>query len=414
MSNVGRFIDRAPGQRGAGLVTTIPDENTANCVKPPPIRATTPEHVKKYRKTFNADPGARQKHFGTAYDPLPEEKHIYGKATYESDHVTEVIRGQDFTKFTDYSMAIREGQYASSKNEPLGTTLSRNYNLPTQVQDKNFDYGVPTPFSESAKTLLYPKDGRVQEDPDVKAMYHKSHGTTETGEQLNRKYDWKIDTTQHSFGLADAKQIDGAAMALQPERYQQDYPKTLIVKKNVEDYRNVIHEELGKTKNLGTGKVPKPVEHSYGQDQHRADDWGVGMCIGGEPSARELQPDKNLGITNRPGFRNVTKPGDEHRVFGVPSIRSDVPKKAQKSVADHTNYGDENSAVQVLFPQHINSFGCDDSEFNQPRPYAELKDLCVSSHVVDNESHFIEIFEIAAQYCGPENVCLNAILHFKN
>ena len=413
MSNVGRFIDRAPGQRGAGLVTTIPDENTAACVQPPPIRATTPEHVKKYRKTFNADPGARQKHFGTAYDPLPEEHHIYGKATYESDHVNEVIRAQDFTKFTDYSNQICEGQYASTKNEPLGTTLSRNYNLPTQVQDKNFDYGVPTPFSENAKHLLYPKDGRAQEDPDVRAMYHKSHGTTETGEQLNRKYDWQIDTTQHAFGLADAKQIDGAAMALQPERYQQNYPQTLIVKKNVEDYRNVIHEELGKTKNLGTGKVPLDVQHSFGENKKRCDDWGVGKCIEGEPSERELQPDRNLGVTNRHGFRNVPKPGDEHRVFGTPSIRADVPKRAQKSVADHTNYGDESSAVQVLFPQHINSFGVDQSDFDIPRPYAELKDLCVSAGVVDNESDFIETFERAASQIGPENVSLNAILHFK-
>ena len=393
---------------------TVADENTAGCIQPPPIRATTPEHVKKYRKTFNADPGARQKHFGTAFDPLPEEKHIYGKATYESDHVNEVIRAQDFTKFTDYSNQIREGAYASSKNEPLGTTLSRNYNVPAQVQDPNFDYGVPTPFSENAKLLLYPKDGRVHEDPNIKAMYHKSHGTTETGEQLNRAYDWQIDTTQHAFGLADAKQIDGAAMALQPERYQQNYPQTLIVKKNVEDYRNVIHEELGKTKNLGTGKVPLAANHAFGEDKKRCEDWGVGQCIAGEPSERELMPDRNLGITNRHGFRNVTKPGDEHRVFGTPSIRHDVPKRAQKSVADHTNYGDESSAVQVLFPQHINNLGVEQSEFDCPRSYPELKDLCLSAGVVANESEFIEIFEVAASQMGPDNVSLNGFLSFKH
>lgn len=73
--------------RGAGLVTTIPDENTSSCIKPPPIRATTPEHIKKYRKTFNADPGAMQKHHGTAFDPRPPGHHTYGKATYDSDHV---------------------------------------------------------------------------------------------------------------------------------------------------------------------------------------------------------------------------------------------------------------------------------------------------------------------------------------
>jgi hypothetical protein len=96
----------------------------------------------------------------------------------------------------------------------------------------------------------------------------------------------------------------------------------------------------------------------------RTEDWNVSKCIAGEPSARELDVDRDLGRTNRHGFRNIPKPGDEDRVFGVPSIRHDVPKKIQKSVADHTNYGDEKAAVQVIFPYHINSIGVEHSEFD--------------------------------------------------
>jgi hypothetical protein len=50
-------------------------------------------------------------------------------------------------------------------------------------------------------------------------MYMKSHGYSETGEQYKRNYNWPMDTTAHSFGLADQKQQNGAAMALQPERF---------------------------------------------------------------------------------------------------------------------------------------------------------------------------------------------------
>ena len=47
-----------------------------------------------------------------------------------------------------------------------------------------------------------------------------------------------------------------------------------------------------------------------------------------------MRPDDDLGTTNRHGFRNVTHEGDENRVFGVPTIRYDVPKPKQQSVAD--------------------------------------------------------------------------------
>jgi len=39
---------------------------------------------------------------------------------------------------------------------------------------------------------------------------------------------------------------------------------------------------------------------------------------------KESQPDSDLGKTNKYGYRNVTKSGDENRVFGVPTIRSDI------------------------------------------------------------------------------------------
>ena len=47
-----------------------------------------------------------------------------------------------------------------------------------------------------------------------------------------------------------------------------------------------------------------------------------------------MRPDDDLGTTNRHGFRNIPHEGDENRVFGVPTIRYDVPKPKQQSVAD--------------------------------------------------------------------------------
>lgn len=49
-----------------------------------------------------------------------------------------------------------------------------------------------------------------------------------------------------------------------------------------------------------------------------------------------MTPDEDLGRSTKHGFRNMTKPGDENRVFGVPTIRDDIAKPKLKSVADIT------------------------------------------------------------------------------
>ena len=42
----------------------------------------------------------------------------------------------------------------------------------------------------------------------------------------------------------------------------------------------------------------------------------------------------NLGHSNKMGFRNIAKSGDEDRVFGNPTIRNDKLKPMRKSIAD--------------------------------------------------------------------------------
>jgi len=62
-------------------------------------------------------------------------------------------------------------------------------------------------------------------------------------------------------------------------------------------------------------------------------------------------PDKDLGKSAKPNCSNtVRKPEDAHRSFGAPSIRTDIPLKVKKSVADYQNYGDEPEAIDLLFP----------------------------------------------------------------
>lgn len=371
MSNVGRYQDRNPGMRAAGVVTTIPDDSAKACIKPPPPRESTPEHIKKYRKSFNDEPGMKQIHYGIMEDPIPPPSFTYGKKTYQSDHVNEVIGPNKSQSLAEYEKHLKEQKYASSIKEPLGKGYERGYNYPEVVQTNDFKFGQLTIPSESAKILIFPPNGKREEDPNTRTLYYKSHGVTEAGEQMSRKYDWPVDKNNHRFGQQIPIELSGVAMALHPETFGGVHPKTEIIKKTVEDFRNVNSEELGKSKNLGTGKsVPDP-DRVFGVATYK-EPWDAGQCIRGIPRQEELKPDKDLGRTNRYGFRNVVKEGDESRQFGVPTIRSDIEKKDFKSVADPNNYGDEASVVQLLYPDYWLRFGISEKEF---RCYRELEDI---------------------------------------
>ena len=108
-------------------------------------------------------------------------------------------------------------------------------------------------------------------------------------------------------------------------------PKTVFVKSNLQDYLDKKDDKLGKGMNLGQKQFPP--DRVFGV-RVQSNEWDAGKCIKGEANEYEVRPDDNLGKTNKYGFRNITKEGDENRIFGVPTIRYDIPKPAQQSVAD--------------------------------------------------------------------------------
>lgn len=100
-------------------------------------------------------------------------------------------------------------------------------------------------------------------------------------------------------------------------------------------------------------------------------EWGVRECIGNY-TPEEQQPDKDLGRSIRPGWRNM---GPSSRIFGVPSIRSDVPAPALKSVADHQNYGDEAGAATLLYPPRFADGGVTQADFLTAASKEEVADI---------------------------------------
>ena len=65
----------------------------------------------------------------------------------------------------------------------------------------------------------------------------------------------------------------------------------------------------------------------------------------------------------------------DHRTFGLPSVRADVPRPALKSVADHMNYGDDPTVRDLLFPTRSAAQGVGDDEFVRSRNKEEVRDV---------------------------------------
>lgn len=89
-----------------------------------------------------------------------------------------------------------------------------------------------------------------------------------------------------------------------------------------------------------------------------------------------MAPDHDLGRSNKINCSNtVRKSEDEHRSFGVPTVRTDVPFKIWRSVADYQNYGDEPEAVDLMYPATATEMGISEADFQQMRPRDTIRVL---------------------------------------
>ncbi len=100
---------------------------------------------------------------------------------------------------------------------------------------------------------------------------------------------------------------------------------------------------------------------------------------------KEVDVDDNLGRSVQFGYRTQPHPGDENRVFGVPTIRSDIKQPNIIGLADPNNYGNEPQVIELLFPEKYSNRGLSQDDFNLPKSKAE-----VLSFLYDHTYPFID------------------------
>jgi len=372
--------DRMPHLPPAGLGGEHTEESAEKTIQPdlhfqaPP----TPAHMAKWRKDYM--PGKTVLHPGVADDRDHERIYTYGRAEPVGVKTHELMNIAPKSYLIEKAIEKKESIYLSNKREPLGTKFRRGHVIPEILDETGF--GRPTPqdvAGDQTKELLHPRERII---PGTEhQLYVTSHANYAPGEQRRRGYSWKDQEGQinpHLYrfgGTVNKGEINGVGKAMNPT-LDDDYKRpSVVVDKILEDFRDVTCEALGTVKNLGHGNRHLPGNHVYGLPSQRDAEWGVRECVGNYTEA-EQAPDTDLGRSVRPGWRNIAP---AERLFGVPSIRSDIPAPSLKSVADHQNYGDETGADSLIYPPRFSDGGVTQGDFLESRSKNDLAELFLSA-----------------------------------
>ena len=375
MSYLEKAIDRTPFIPGAGGYqgSLLKGLSADMSIRPDLYftqKTTTPDNIKKYRDSLRQRVGVKQIHPGIYDDPRDYENLVHGLSTKSSDHVEDLIKGSNMDGNKYFMNQLAESHYASAKREPLGKSIVRNYQFPESVKKNGFKFGIPTSGFMNAKDLIY--YGAQEEPENVKELYYKSHGTTDPGKQNTRYYKWNFDPKTFKFGYQEKGEIDGAKNSLNNDGLFNPYPQTKLVNKRTEDFRQATGNVLGKSKYFGTLNPNFYDEnHTFGKESKLGDQWNAGRCIHGDGTTvtpESVKADEDLGRSWRYGSKlKSLQPtqNDLNRIYGVPSIRRDLPKKERRSVSDTKNYGEEPDAYDLLYPHPEAIRGVYDEDFEK-------------------------------------------------
>lgn len=384
----------------AGKVSTA-SEHVDQCFgsQPDQNRASTPDHVKKYRHPNLMEPGKTITHPGLADDVRNLPTGPYGRATRQppGESVREYMRTEPESAVERWKRDQAEKNYASHQREPLGQPMVRGHHLPEGM-------GTERAFGRVVDAKGLVEAGQVQqifngfpgeELSDTHKMYVRSHGDYAPGEQRSRGYVFPEGTTTDSrFGMRGVvKPTDDQVKGIFKESDGR------IVSKIQADFKLANDDRLGKPRTLGHGDRGLAQNHSFGVPSRRFEEWGVDKLLKGEYGPADQEPDADLGKSLRPGYRNTAP---EDKTFGVPSVRTDLPLPKSRGIADNQNYGQEPTTSSLLFPSPWADRGLTDEVMTRPLERAEVADLVAASGVQVDPESFDRVFSAA---CLPDGRC---------
>lgn len=219
-------------------------------------------------------------------------------------------------------------------------------------------------------------------------------------EEKDKYYHLNFNKNQQTYGFNEEKELEGVKKSLMTDTLSNPYPITKIVDKRLEDFRQATEDMVGKSKYKGTLNPNLNEDHIFGY-RNNLEKWNAAKCIHGDSALIQknvFEPDVDLGkdshykekIKNKmPSLKNPNK------VYGVPSIRNDLPKKPFVSVTDVKNYGNEKDAFELLYPHPCHTRGLDDDHFDQLKLKEQINEMLIQAKIPIPPEEFNLIYQIA-------------------
>lgn len=341
-------------------------------------RPATPPEIRKYRRSANLAPGARFKHFGIADDIAGmnlDSKTFGDKSEAARTTAHDLLTHHKLSDLEKLNLVKAEKVYRGAAREQLGKSYSHNYNENFKAMEGKA-FGIKSVSSlEPAKGIIFPT--MTAEAIAGEEIYKRTHNNYAPGEQKRRGYVYPQGPDYPNvtrFGQkGDTIALNGVSKNVADVLKSVDDRAPMVNTKNVEDFRE-MSDILGQSKNLGQGSAARSIEYAYGKPsgaEIRAakgkQPVGAWEVIRGTYSKEDQLPDKDLGKSITPGFRNISL---ETRAFGLPSLRNDVPAPPiqNRSVANNMNYGDDATASDLINPQPFSDMRITEQSMITPRP----------------------------------------------
>jgi hypothetical protein len=401
-------VDTVPNVAASGKKGEVtPWSCQPEIIIPTPRTPETYSDIQRRHKK-RPGPGEISVHWSRKPSDIPNPGLGYGVKSKTGESAAENFTSGLKFGIAEYVQSRGESIYQSVRMEPLGSAWQRGHVLPEETKQPSFKgFGKAILLDAvDAKETIFPRYTEPLKEED-KERYKRSHGNFDPGEALDRKYDWpsKVAENQHfRFGVTDTTKPgnlvsgDGAKTALTMDLEEdRSYPRSRIVDRTAETYRAVAGDPLGSGRNMFQGKTQVVPGHAYGMKSGH-DNTHAGELVRGFYAAKDQLPDADLGKSKVVGRRNFfTK-----RPFGVPSVRHDLeaPPHHKRSVASATNYGDDQSAFNLLYPEKFGHRGVADSDFFVRRPAEEVRSLLEGAGYALEDQDFHGLWDEALQVHG--------------